>query len=195
MSDDVRPVMRRTFQAPLEVKEGRIVEGCCVPYGEATKVRDSPDGPAYYERFEPGAFRKHLNAANRIELRYEHRDDLAHSVGVGRALYEEARGLFGTFLIHAGAFGDQALELVRAGILPGFSISFSDRFTQWKRAEDQVVVRESCELHEVSLVRQPAYAGAVVTAVRSRAQLLGELELPAIADEQLERLRSVGIEV
>ena len=195
MSTNGKPILQRTFRAELESKDGRILEGCCVPYGEAQRVRDSEDGPEYYELFEPGAFRRQLKAADKLELRYEHRDDLAHSIGVCRALYEEAAGLFGTFAVHAGAFGDQALELVRSGILPGFSIGFSDRFTHWKRTAEGTVVRQNCELHEVSLVRVPAYDKALVTTIRSRAELAAELELPEVDEEQLERLRSVGIEV
>ncbi|HKE76618.1 MAG TPA: HK97 family phage prohead protease, partial [Acidimicrobiales bacterium] len=148
---------------------------------------------SYWEVFEPGCFRKQLQAAERIELRYEHRDDLAHSVGVCRSLHEEAGGLFGTFAIHAGAFGDQALELVRSGILPGFSVSFRDRFTHWRRTSDGTVVRQNCELREVSLVRAPAYTGALVTATRSRAEIEAEFDLPPIDAAQLDRLRAVGI--
>jgi HK97 family phage prohead protease len=187
-----RPVLRRTFQAPLEAKEGRVLEGCCVPYGEASKVSDG-GGPAYWEEFLPGAFSKQLNAANRIELRYEHRDGLADSVGVCRSLSEEAHGLFGTFAIHNGAFGDQALELVRAGILPGFSIEFSDDWSHPKRRADGTVERRRCTLYGVGLVRQPAHAGALVVAVRSRQELLGDIEIPEVSDELAERLRSVGV--
>jgi HK97 family phage prohead protease len=195
MSENARPVMQRTFKAPLEAKEGRILEGCCVPYGEAQKVRDSPSGPAYFEVFEPGAFAKQLRAADKVELRYEHRDGLADSVGICRALYEEAHGLFGTFAVHAGAFGDQALELVRSGILPGFSIEFEDRFSHWKRNAQGAVIRSKCLLHHVALVRNPAYSSALITAQRSREALLEDLELPQPDDEQLERLRAVGIAV
>jgi len=190
-----RIVMTRAFTAPLETREGRIVEGCCVPYGEAARVRDRADSASYWEVFEPGCFRKQLKAADRLELRYEHRDDLAHSVGVCRSLHEEASGLFGEFVLHAGAFGDQALELVRSGILPGFSVAFSDRFRVWHRTDDGTVVRQNCELHEVSLVRAPAYTGALVTAMRSRAELAADLDLPAVDAAQLERLRAVGVVV
>lgn len=189
------PTMRRTFSAPLENTEGRIVEGCVVPYGEAARVRDFPDGPVYHEVFEPGAFRKQLRAADKVELRYEHKDDLAHSIGICRSLYEEASGLFGTFAIHAGAFGDQALELVRSGILPGFSVGFKDRYSHWKRTAEGTVVRANCLLEEVSLCRSPAYVGAVVTATRSRAEWNEALELPSVDEAERERLRAVGITV
>lgn len=189
-----RIVHARSFEAPLEAKEGRIVEGCCVPYGQAAEVADPGSAP-YWEVFEPGAFRKQLRAASRLELRYEHRDDLAHSIGICRSLHEESSGLFGEFAIHRGAFGDQALELVREGILPGFSVLFIDRFRHWQRTKEGTVVRSNCELHEVSLCRAPAYSGALVTGVRSREALARALEIPTIDDAQLERLRAIGIEV
>ncbi|HEU0194653.1 MAG TPA: HK97 family phage prohead protease [Gaiellales bacterium] len=186
-------LLRRTFQAPLEAKDGRILEGCIVPYGEATKVSDG--GPAYFELFEPGCFRKQLRAADKLELRYEHRDDLGSSVGVGRALHEEASGLYGEFTVHQGAFGDQALELVRSGVLPGFSVEFRDRFAQWRKV-GETVVRSSCELFSVGLVRKPAYQGALVTAMRSRQEWADLLDLPGqTAEAELARLRAVGISV
>lgn len=189
-------VMRRTFTAPLQTDDdGRIVEGCVVPYGEAQKVRDAPDGPSYFEVFEPGCFAKQLRAADRIELRYEHGEGLADSVGIGRSLADEAHGLFGAFRIHRSAFGDQALELVRSGILPGFSVEFTDRFSHWRRNAAGAIVRTKCILHSVGLVRVPAFDAAVVTAVRSRQELLPDLELPEIDTAQAERLRAVGIEV
>jgi HK97 family phage prohead protease len=189
-----KPILRRTFTVPLEAKEGRLLEGCVVPYGEASKVSDG-GGPAYWEEFLPGAFSKQLSAANRIELRYEHRDGLADSVGLCRSLSEEAHGLFGAFAVHNGAFGDQALELVRAGILPGFSIEFSDDWSHPKRRADGTVERHRCTLHTVGLVRQPAHQGALVMAIRSRQELLGDIVIPGVDEEQLERLRAVGVAV
>jgi len=195
MNDDDRPVLTRSFQTQLEHREGRIVEGCCVPYGEASRVADPPEFVPYYETFEPGCFRRQLRAAQRIELLYEHRTSLADSIGVCRELHEEATGLFGTFSIHRGAFGDQALELVREGILPGFSIGFVDRFRQWKRTNEGTVIRTNCHLENVSLTRSPAYVGAVVTATRSRAEMLREFEMPIVDDAQVERLRALGVTV
>lgn len=188
---DERLVLRRAFVAPLELNE-RTVEGCVVPYGEAAEVRDHSDGPTYWEVFEPGAFRKQLRAASRVELDYEHRDDLASSIGICRSLHEEAGGLFGEFAIHRGAFGDQALELVREGVLPGFSVLFTDRYRNWERTKDGTVVRRNCDLRKVALCRSPAYAGALVTAMRSTRE---GFEVPPVDAEQLDRLRAVGINV
>ena len=196
-----RRVLQRTFRTELQLRDGRVLEGCVVPYGEAAEVRDRL-GPGewsapYFEVFEPGAFRKQLRAADKVELVYEHRDDLASSIGIGHELHDEASGLYGTFGVHPGAFGDQALELVRSGILPGFSIDFVDMYRHWKRTAEGTVVRQNCRLRNVSLTRTPAYKSALVLAHRSTAELRAELELeaPPELDEQLERLRAVGITV
>ena len=186
-------IMQRSFETIIEHREGRTIEGCVVPYGQPERVSDE-GGPTYFEVFEPGAFRKQLRAAARIELRYEHHDrHVGDSLGICRELTEESSGLYGTFTIHRGVFGDQALELIREGVLPGFSVGFEDRFTHWQRTAEGTVVRSNCLLREVSLCRTPAYSGAVITATRSRDELLGDLVIPTIDDEQRERLRAVGI--
>ena len=188
-------VMQRMFETQLEHKEGRIIEGCVVPYGKAERVSDE-GGPTYFEVFEPGAFRKQLRAAARIELRYEHRDQtIGDSLGICRELTEESSGLYGLFTIHRGAFGDQALELIREGVLPGFSVGFEDRFTHWQRTAEGTVVRSNCLLREVSLCRTPAYSGALITATRSRDEALAAFDVPTIDDEQCDRLRAVGITI
>jgi HK97 family phage prohead protease len=190
-----RPILQRTFRAELQPREGRIIEGCCVPYDQPARVSDA-GGPPYMEVFEPGAFRKQLRAADRVGLRFEHRDEIFHRIGRCQELEERAEGLYGSFTIHPGPFGDQAIELVRAGELTGFSVGFSDRFEHWRRLEDGTVVRSACQLHEVSLCEEPAYAGALITAQRSRDQLAAELELPPRIDDELaERLRAVGVKL
>lgn len=190
-------VIHRTFPLRLERSgDGRTLEGCCVPYGEASKVTD--DGvTTYYEVFEPGCFRRNLRAANRIELRYEHRDGLGDIVGRAVELSEEGSGLYGSFRVFDGAVGDQALNLVAEGILPGLSVGFVPlRRGGERRTADGSVVRDYCHLEEVSLCRKPAFDRAVVTQVRSAAALRTELELPGRpADEELERLRAVGVEL
>jgi phage head maturation protease len=84
------------------------------------------------------------------------------------------------------------LALAREGILAGFSVEFLDRFRNWQRTPEGTVVRRSCELLSVGLTRTPAYTGAQLVAVRSRA----DFDLPPeVDDEQLERLRTLGVQV
>jgi len=191
-------VLTRTFPLRLERSggDGRTLEGCCVPYGEAALVRDSPDQQPYYEVFEPGAFTRNLKAAARVELRYEHGDGMLDTLGRAVELSEEASGLYGSFRVFDGYVGDHALRLVEEGVLPGLSVGFiPKRRGTVKRTAEGTIIRDLCHLAEVSLCREPAFDRAVVTAVRSATVMRGELDLPPVADEQLERLRAIGIEL
>ena len=62
--------------------------------------------------------------------------------------------------------GDEALELVKDGVVDGFSVGF--RGLKHNLAKDGVVERTEVALHEVSLTPFPAYPGALVAGVRSR---------------------------
>jgi HK97 family phage prohead protease len=188
-------ILTRTFPLLLERSgDGRLLEGCCVPYGEASKVSD--DGvTSYYEVFEPGAFTRNLKAPGRIELRYEHGDNMLDIVGRAQELSEESSGLYGSFRVFDGMVGDHALRLVEEGILPGLSVGFVPMRRGERRTAEGTVVRDICHLHEISLCRKPAFDRAVVTSIRSAAVLRGDFMLPPVEDEQIERLRAIGIEV
>ena len=127
------------------------LEGCCVPYGEASRrCRDAATGRPTSKCSSRARFRKQLTGRRPLELRYEHRDELAHQIGVGRDLHEEGTGLFGDVRDPPRArSATRRWSLSASGILPGFSIGFSDRFTNWKRTGDGTVVRQNCVLHEV----------------------------------------------
>jgi hypothetical protein len=192
MTDDT--IHRRSFDLRMEPVDGRTLEGCCVPYGVAAKVSDG--GPGYYEVFEPGAFRRQLKAADKVVLRVEHEQSFLSRIGRAAELHDEASGLYGTFTVFESVPGDHALKLVEHGELTGLSIGFRDlRRGGPRRTAEGTIVRELCHLLDVSLTASPAYAAALITAVRSAAETRAELELPPVVDEQLERLRAVGIRV
>jgi HK97 family phage prohead protease len=189
-------VLHRTFPLKLERSgDGRTLEGCCVPYGEASLVTD--DGvTTYYEVFEPGAFSRNLKAAERVELRFEHGNGMLDIVGRAKELSEEGSGLYGSFRVFDGYVGDHALRLVEEGVLPGLSVGFvPKRRGGERRTPEGSVIRDFCHLAEVSLCRTPAYDRAVITAVRSASAMRVELALPEVVDEQVERLRAVGVRI
>lgn len=194
---NAEPMLRRTFPLRLEraAGDGRTLEGCCVPYGEASRVTD--DGvTTYYEVFEPGAFARNLKAPGRVELRFEHRDGMLDVLGRAVELSEQSSGLYGSFRVFDGYVGDHALQLVEEGVLPGLSVGFVPKRRGGERKTNEgTVVRDICHLAEVSLCRTPAYDRAVVTAVRSASAMRADFEIPDVVDEQIERLRAIGIEV
>jgi Escherichia/Staphylococcus phage prohead protease len=186
-------ILRRSYPAELEAGDGRTLEGLAVPYGVAADVEDF--GRRYRETFEPGAFQRATRAANRLELLVEHRDDgPIDAVGLGVAFEERSEGLFGSWRIYDGPIGDHVLERVKGGALRGLSIGFRP-LGPGRRLEDGTLVRTACHLDEVSLTRSPAYAKALVSAVRSAPEPeLEELLRPTEHDEELEeRLRKLGL--
>lgn len=143
---------------------GRTLHGRIVPYGEVADVSDG--GPRYRERFERGAFTRSIaERGHKVRLFIQHetqRLPIAKAVD----LAERADGVHAGFAVARTREGDDALELVNAGIVDGFSIGF---MPVRDRREGDVTVRTEASLREVSLVHSPAYTGALVTGVRSTA--------------------------
>lgn len=183
--------LRRTFEVDLEAVDGRDVYGRVVPYGVTAEVAD--DTPAgvrvYREQFELGAFSRAGKAPNRVRFTHEHGETLPDQIGHATELLERADGLYGTFRVTDGPFGDHALQLVRDGDLTGLSV-LARTLGESKR-RGGVVIRTACHLIAVGLTGRPTYAGAEVLAVRSR-EVLDEYR-PRRDTELDERLAALGI--
>lgn len=153
--------------AELTPGSGRTVYGTAVPYGQVAEVSDG--GRPYRERFEFGAFDRSIRErGSKVRLFTGHE---TRKLPIGRAveLREQSDGLHAAFEIAATRDGDDALELVRSGVVDSFSIGF--RGIRDRRDGD-VVVRTEAALMEVSLVGLPAYPGASVAGVRSPQSLV-----------------------
>jgi hypothetical protein len=189
----------RSFNAELTEAEGdgRTILGRCVPYGEVADVEDE-HGP-YREMFARGAFRRANKSPQHVLLDFEHQTDPLSVLGHGVEFIERDDGLYGTFRAINGPVGDQGLEMVRAGMLTGLSVRAL--VLGPGRKDGDVVVRTACHLDRVALCRQPAYAGAVVEALRSRGDRIGEpAELAQLRpardtalDDRLRALRATGV--
>lgn len=153
-----------TYTAPLELElreaeDAHYLEGICVPYGQVTHRA----GPRP-EQFVSGAFDAALSTRATIKL-----TDYNHSrsrVPAGRSvqLEERSAGLWARFRFNRTPEGDSAYMNVREGVYGGLSVGFRCRAD-----EDRGGVRTitSAHLDHVSLVEEPAYAGAEVLAVRA----------------------------
>jgi HK97 family phage prohead protease len=190
-------VLVRSFDAQLQLADGRNVIGRAVPYGVVADVMDRPGGPVYREGFDPGSFGRAVRAqgaGRRSELRYEHGRGLLDVIGPAQDLEERDDGLWGHWRALEGAVGDQALAMVESGLLRWLSVGF--RPLGPGRREGGVLWRNSCHLDEVSLTRDPAYAGAEVVAVRHKLELQQQLEQlrgPARDEALDQRLRQLGL--
>lgn len=173
--------LTRAFAADLSIRadrDGRTVTGLVVPFGVPARVSDG--GPAYEEKFARGAFAKTIaERGDRVKLLLQHNS--SEPIGRATLLREDAAGLYGEFRVSAVPAGEQALELVRDGVIDSFSVGF----TPIKHSKDgAVTVRTEVRLREASLVTFPAYDGARVLALRAALAGLPE-------EDREELLRSI----
>lgn len=160
-------ILSRDFPADIEIRSdgtGRTVHGILVPYAQVARVSDG--GAPYEEEFAPGAFARDLAARagdfRGVKFLYQH--DSKEPIGRAVELREDEAGLYGAFRVSNTKRGDEALELLRDGVLDSFSIGFRP---QDDERRGRVVVRTRAALRETSLVTFPAYAGAMVAGVRA----------------------------
>lgn len=143
--------------------EGRTLYGVAVPYNRTAVVNDGAG--SYKERFLPGAFERSIRERGHKILLLANHD--ARSFPIGRAvdLAEQPDGLHASFEVADTRAGDDALALVRDGIVAGFSVGF--RPIRSHRTPDGVTERDEAALMEVSLTAFPSYEDATVAGVRS----------------------------
>lgn len=153
-----------TWRLPMELRgvseDARTVEGVVVPYDELSYLTPNPHG----ERVRRGAFTK--SAAQRGDKVFLFRaHDHAHPVGKAVGFTDEADGLHGRFAIRSSVLGDETLDDIREGYLPGMSMGFAP--LQTRRGHDGATEVVEGRLLEVSLVALGAYEGARVLALRT----------------------------
>lgn len=141
---------------------GRTVYGVAVPYGQTVDIEEF--GRTYREQFAPGAFARSIRErGNKVRLFVGH-ESRKLPIGKATELREAADGLHAAFHVSATRDGDEALQLVRDGVVDAFSVGFRP---VRDRQDGGVTVRVEAALMEVSLVGIPAYAGAGVAGVRT----------------------------
>jgi hypothetical protein len=181
----------REFQAVDVGVEGRTVDVRVVPFDEVAEVSDPPHTHTYREQWMPGCFDHQLRAANRVHANVNHSQHVIDTVGHGVALRAESDGYHASFEIHETQAGETALALLRAGALPGVSLEAIS--VNHGRTSGGIVQRIKANLRAVAFVREGAFAGAQVLAVRE-AQIIDEELLPVDIDpERVQRLRAQGI--
>lgn len=164
----------------LADSDARTIIGVAVPYNDPTPIYEH--GRLFTETIQHGAFADSIaKRGNRIPILLHH-DARALPIGKPTALRDTADALIVEARISRTAAGDDALELVRDGVLDGLSIGFSvpTGGDVWSADGGQRQI-ERARLHEVSLVNFPAYDNARVTAVRAAADVPIEADQPAPA--------------
>jgi uncharacterized protein len=168
----------RAFDGDIEVRadaSGRTVRGIFVPWDREARVSDG--GPFYREAFQRGSLTKTFSErGDRVKFLSQH-DARSNPLGRAVLLREDAAGAYGEFAVSRTQAGDEALELIRDGVLDSFSVGFTP-VKHEKRGE--VVVRTEVALREVSLVTFPAYEDARVAGIRAALDELPESERAAL---------------
>ncbi len=152
---------KRYRYAPLTLRQdgdGRRLEGVLVLYSEIA--------PAFGKRIEPGAFGDVGQVDAILNLQHDRRRPLARS-GAGLDLVDTAENLQVRAELPDTTDGNDALTLVKAGVLRGLSAEFFVR--EAHTSPEGVEVVTGAELVGVGLVDRPAYPSATVEA-RQEAQ-------------------------
>lgn len=178
--------------------EERTFKGYASTFGNVDEVGDI---------IEAGAFTKSIqergpNGTKQIKVLWQHDAPL----GMPTVMFEDSKGLYVEGKISKTRLGDEALELMRDGVVDRMSIGFS--IPQGKAYyDDEMKVRKIKEikLFEFSPVTFPANELAVVTGVKNLELIrqlasggeLSQEEMKALADilPQLQALVDAGAEM
>ena len=138
-------------------QEGRRLLGTAIRYGEVGAL------PFGHERFEPGAFAPLSDVI--LNVQHDRGRPLARTGGGGLVLHDDAGKLRIEAALPKTREADDALELVRAGVLRGLSIEFH---ATEERMDGNVRVIERAKLSGVAVVDSGAYPGSTIEARRRR---------------------------
>ena len=149
-----RPCWNGRFIAGLEVT-GRTLRGRVIRYGDEARIVTAT-GRQARERFAPGAFGDVAKLDTTLDLQHDRRRLLAR-VGAGLTLFDDGRELRLEAVLAETRDADDALTLVRSGLMRGFSIEFDAGADQW--AGDLRTVTAAA-LPSIGVVDRPAYTSA-----------------------------------
>ena len=152
--------MERRYCELRLAEDGRAISGVAVRYGDEAKL---PWGVR--ERIVPGAF-GHVGKADVIlNLQHDRARPLARTRGGGLTLRDTSSALSVEAEMPETRDANDALALVKAGVLRGLSIEFAVRR---EGLDSGVRVIERARLVGVAVVDTPAYPDSEIAA-RSRA--------------------------
>ena len=168
--------MNREFKS-LEFKESavnmsqRTIEGYAATF-ELDQVDDI---------INPGAFTKTIDEgfkSGRIKMLWQHDSPL----GMPLEMAEDSKGLYVKGRVSRTALGDDALELMRDGVVDRMSIGFSIPQNKSGYTEQGIRVISEVKLFEFSPVTFPANQGAAILGVKSLSDRL-ILDIKSITEQ------------
>ena len=181
MSDDLsqrRELAKNTREtrefhaADLEVRagegDGRTIVGLAAPFNSPAEIHDAFG--SYQETLMPGSFARTVTErGDRIQL-YAMHNRTMFPLGTIPRLSESVRGLEMEGRVSDTTAGNDALTLIRDGVVGGLSIGFQVIRQEWNADYSERTIHE-VRLMEISLVTEPAYSDALVSSVREASDL------------------------
>ena len=132
--------------------EGRTLRGVVVPYGTPARIGN------FSERFEPGAFGDVGDLDVILNVQHSRRRPLARTGGGGLVLTDGPEALRMTAKLPETRDADDALALVKSGVLRGLSVEFKSLRDSWS---DSLRTVHRAALGGIGLVDRPAYPTGV----------------------------------
>lgn len=161
-ANDERVIKALEFKAAVDV-EARTFEGYASTFGNVDQVGDI---------ITPGAFAKTIQERfpkGDIKILWQHYEPL----GMPIEIREDERGLYVKGRISKTALGDDALELMRDGVVNRMSIGITIVKADYDDQTGNRIIRE-VKLWEFSPVTFPANEQAVITAVKHLSGMLSQ---------------------
>ena len=151
--------------------ERRTISGVVLRYGEITEF---PWGER--ETFEPGAFGDLANAEITLDFQHDRTKPLASTVSepVTLKLRDNTYELRVEAVMPNTTAGNDALELVKAGIVRGFSVSFAPVEIRYEQKRRLSVVQRAT-LPRIGLVDKPQYAASQIDRAAEEAAMDEEM--------------------
>jgi uncharacterized protein len=172
------------FDESVVDTEERTFKGYASTFGNRDEVGDI---------IEAGAFTKTIaergpNGTKQIKILWQHSEPL----GMPTIMQEDSKGLYVEGKISKTRLGDEALELMRDGVVDKMSIGFSipGGKSDWDEKRGSRIIRE-VKLFEFSPVTFPANEMASIEDVKSIEGLIALVKSGYATDEKLAKLRSI----
>lgn len=152
---------------------GRTFEGYASTFNNTDRVGDV---------IKPGAFTKTIDEglrSKKIKILWQHYEPL----GMPIEMREDSHGLFVKGRISRTRLGDEAIELMKDGVVDKLSIGFDiPNGKQDYDSNSRIRTIHEIKLHEFSLVTFPANEEAAITAVKSLEDRFTRLKSGGVTD-------------
>jgi HK97 family phage prohead protease len=147
------------FEAVGMDPDARTFEGYAAAYGNVDSDNDVIEQNAFAKSIKEGF------PAGRIKVLWQHKADMP--IGMPVEMREDSKGLWVKSRISKTAKGDEAIELMRDGVIDRMSVGFSIPAGKSQIAKDGTRHIYEGKLFEYSIVTWPANDQAIITGVKT----------------------------